>query len=359
MSQLKLPKIHINAEFQRLYWTNVRMGLIAGTILLFGLFVLAKDEHTSWHRHLQDIGTPGLFVSLIVGYILLERSLKQDISSNVFDQLRMSSLSAWQMAWSRIVVAPLVAWTGMILSWIALLVANYVSDLNYFIYDYAALLTLPFLAWSIACFILANALSMLSRNQNRQWIGTLVQLILLSIVLFIWGADLCKQLDNISLPTSYYAQYFPLKNTLLTGLLLTLFASVFAWARMANVLHLRRVDKMYIVLAVFAPILHIPSFINLPIALANTTLIYGVISLVSLATQGVTINRANLPVWLFTAPLGILATLFLFGNISIVWLKPFIFGLILAVVQKMRLGLNSITLGLVVYLLGYWLYQLI
>ena len=83
------------------------------------------------------------------------------------------------------------------------------------------------------------------------------------------------------------------------------------------------------------------------------------ISLVSLATQGVTINRTNLPVWLFTAPLGILATLFLFGNISIVWLKPFIFGLILAVVQKMRLGLNSITLGLVVYLLGYWLYQLI
>ena len=359
MSQLKLPKIHINAEFQRLYWTNVRMGLIAGAILLFGLFVLAKDEHTSWHHHLQKIGTSGLFISLIAGYLLLERSLKQDISRNVFDQLRMSSLSAWQMAWSRIVVAPLVAWTGMILSWIALLVADYVSGLDYLIYNYAELLTLPFLAWSIACFILANTLSMLSRNQNQQWIGTLVQLILLSIVLFIWGTDLYKQLDTITLPTSYYAQYFPLKNALLTSLVLTLFASVFAWARMANVLHLRRVDKMYIVLAVFAPILHIPSFINLPIALANTTLIYGVISLVSLATQGVIIHRANLPVWLFTAPLGILATLFLFGNISIVWLEPFVFGLILTVIQQMRLGLNSITLGLVVYLLGYLLYQLI
>ena len=61
------------------------------------------------------------FGSVSFGRLYFDRKeFKQDISSNAFDQLRMSSLSAWQMAYSRVLAAPILAWVGFAIGWLVL-----------------------------------------------------------------------------------------------------------------------------------------------------------------------------------------------------------------------------------------------
>ena len=110
MNRIKPPKIMVNAEFQRLLWLNLNWGMAAGIFILYGLFAITKREGTEWSEYLIITSGFGLALSALAGYILIERSFKQDISSNAFDQLRMSSLSAWQMAYSRVLAAPI--WHG-------------------------------------------------------------------------------------------------------------------------------------------------------------------------------------------------------------------------------------------------------
>ncbi len=43
-SSVRIPKIFVNAEFQRLLWLNLNWGLIASVILVFGLFILMKTD---------------------------------------------------------------------------------------------------------------------------------------------------------------------------------------------------------------------------------------------------------------------------------------------------------------------------
>ena len=67
----------------------------------------------------------------ISAYVLIERSLKQDIASNTFDQLRMSALSPWQMAYSRILVAPIMSWIAFAIGWLITLVYLAVAKENF------------------------------------------------------------------------------------------------------------------------------------------------------------------------------------------------------------------------------------
>ena len=115
---IKTPKIWVNAEFQRLLWLNLSWGMIAGVAIIYALFAFAKDEYRAWHNHLASIGGIGLMLSAIAGFVLVERSLKNDIAANAFDQLRMSALSPWQMTYSRIIAAPTVAWAGFVIGWL-------------------------------------------------------------------------------------------------------------------------------------------------------------------------------------------------------------------------------------------------
>lgn len=360
MSDLKLPKIHVNAEFQRLWWTHVRWGLLVGVVLVFGLFAMTKDEYTSWHNHFTTLGSIGMLISAFAGYILLERSLKQDITSNTFDQLRMSSLSAWQMAWARIVVAPLVAWLGFALSWLAFLLGELgaADDSRSAI---VFVLGLPFFAWGIACLVLANALP--TSRDTRQWSGTTIQLILLFISGMCWLTYLADALhdikfDNTTLYHGLWLEFGEMK-TPITFVLFAAMASVFVWARTANVLHLRSVDKIYAVLAVLSPVLGWWSWGNWQIAATTTTLVYGGVALVSLAVQGTAINRFRLPAWVVVAPLGVVAALMLSVDVAMVWLQVVVLGVILATVTRLRLGVNSVTVGLSAYVLAHMLWAIV
>ena len=134
MNRIKPPKIMVNAEFQRLLWLNLNWGMVAGIFILYRLFAITKREGSEWSDHLIMVSGFGLALSALAGYILIERSFKQDISSNTFDQLRMSSLSPWQMAYSRVLAAPVLAWVGFVIGWLILSLGVYLIMLKLFSY---------------------------------------------------------------------------------------------------------------------------------------------------------------------------------------------------------------------------------
>lgn len=368
MSEIKLPKIHVNAEFQRLWWTNVRWGLIAGVVLVFALFAFAKEEYREWWSHFREIGSMTLVLSALAGYVLLERSLKQDVSANAFDQLRMSSLSAWQMAWSRILIAPLLAWVGFVLGWGAMLLSEKLADGTTW-NDVMYLLALPFAAWGVACGVLANALPV--RENKRRWNGSVVQLILLMIVGMVWlqywshvlrDIELNDVKDSLAHINSFRFHFVSTMEDHMPSsmILFALMASVFVWARMANVLHLKRVDKIYVKLAVCAPVLAWWSLGNVQIFAATATLIYGGLTLLSLATQGVELNRFRLPVWVWTAPLGLAAAIMLQTfEVVLIWGQIVGLAVLVGISTRLRLGVNSVTVALAAYLLGHALWEVL
>lgn len=308
-----------------------------------------------------------MMLSALAGYVLLERSLKQDINANAFDQLRMSSLSAWQMAWPRIIVAPAVAWVAFFLGWAAMLLGEKLAD-GTTLGDVAILSVLPFFAWGVVCLVLANALTV--RQNRQQWNGSLVQVILLYIISIMWLGDFRDAIYEIDMLLPSHGVFddvgyhlFIADDNIKMAVSLVIFAlmaSVFVWARMANVLHLKRVDIIYAVLAVCAPVCAWWSLAHIQAAAATAATIYGGLTLFSLATQGVAVSRFRLPVWVLTAPLGILATLMLQSFTSLlIWGQLIAFAAIVACCARLRLGVNSVTVALAAYLLGHIFYDLI
>ena len=157
---IKTPKIWVNAEFQRLLWLNLSWGMIAGVAIIYALFAFAKDEYRDWYYHLLAVGAMGLVFSAITGFALIERSLKNDIAANAFDQLRMSALSPWQMAYSRIIAAPTVAWAGFAIGYLLLWLSFFLDNSQFKTTSeiVCTLLVVPFGAWIFACAVVANAL---------------------------------------------------------------------------------------------------------------------------------------------------------------------------------------------------------
>lgn len=353
MSEIKLPKIHVNAEFQRLWWTNVHWGLLMGVVLVFGLFLITKNEYKSWHNHLIEIGMMGMSVSFFAGYIFLERSLKNDITANAFDQLRMSSLSVWQMVWSRIVVAPLVAWVLFVISWLSTCygwkILSY--DDPVFYNNTIFVFYLPLVAWAVACVLLANALP--TGRDNRRWHGSVVQLIALYILGMMWGISLLEELDTAGVTKTEVVQVDAV-DMLVSLALAAVMASVYVWARMASVLHLKRVDWIYGGLAVLSPVLCYWGFVAKDSALAVMVIMYSGFGFLSLATQGTQVSRSRVPVWVWVVPLGLLCTFLLqIDGVWLVWLHMLIFATIIWLITQMRWGVNAITVGFVVYFLGH------
>lgn len=156
--------------------------MIAGVAIIYALFAFAKYEYRAWHDHLASIGGIGLMLSAVAGFVLVERSLKNDIAANAFDQLRMSALSPWQMTYSRIIAAPTVAWAGFVIGWLMVGYGVFLDNHRSTTATDAVclLLMMPFCAWAFACVVVANALQF--GRSNRQYSGTVIQLILAFVV---------------------------------------------------------------------------------------------------------------------------------------------------------------------------------
>ena len=126
-----VPRITINAEHQRLMWLNFSPTLIVCLFLLYGFLGLIGINFDSDLEvlpdllyHLNSVGKAGYFLSIIALVFLLRNSIQADIESQFWDQLRMSSLSAWQMTWTRIFTAPILAWISILISSLILSITN-------------------------------------------------------------------------------------------------------------------------------------------------------------------------------------------------------------------------------------------
>ena len=81
-SSVRIPKIFVNAEFQRLLWLNLNWGLVASVILVFGLFIAMRTDSVRLADYLAGLGSFGLLFAILACMILISRSLKRDISTS-------------------------------------------------------------------------------------------------------------------------------------------------------------------------------------------------------------------------------------------------------------------------------------
>ena len=366
-NKLNIPKIRVNAEFQRLMWLNMSWGMIAGIIILYSLFVFATPNSGDLVEYIAGIGAFGTGISNIALYLQIERSLRQDVSSNAFDQLRMSSLSPWQMAWARIVVAPLTGWVIFLVGWI--LLGLTMSHFNHEDNDvFIMWLTMPLYSWALACMILVNALQF--KRGNDQWEGSLLQILLLFVVMVMFVTSMLTALEDIPGLRDNVSPVSPIIASIISVVL----CSVAARAAMAERLHLRSSRLTFIVLGLLTPLAAISFVSNYQQALYICAVAYGGMSILSLITQKQTTfssigefvrtrNRkpkwaiASLPAWMILLPLGLICAVLLSADMVWVYIGQF-FLLILLVfsINQMKWRYNNITITLLIYLLlrGLW-----
>ncbi len=370
---IKSPKIWVNAEFQRLLWLNLSWGMIAGVAIIYTLFAFAKDDYRAWHNHLANIGGIGLMLSAIAGFVLVERSLKNDIAANAFDQLRMSSLSPWQMVYSRIIAAPTVAWTGFFIGWFFIGCAYFFGNNRGTTpaESVCFLLTMPFAAWTFACAVLANALQF--GRGNRQYSGAVIQLILAFVVWSVFMSDSVDALRAVfpyDLESQQYTNpYYSIDDVstpftlLISSVITALLASIAVRAIMAWKLHLQSPRFTLLLLAMVSPIVYFWAMADKEALLFLLAQHYALLGFLSLVTQdnrhfGKWKSWRELPVWLVAFPLAMLASALLGGGAL---LAPFMQILLFAAIALLcsnilSLRYNAVTLALSVFLLlrGLW-----
>lgn len=367
-NKLNIPKIRVNAEFQRLMWLNMSWGMIAGIIILYSLFIFAKANSEDLVEYIAGVGAFGAFISSIALYLQIERSLRQDVSSNAFDQLRMSSLSPWQMAWARIVVAPLTGWVIFLIGWIlmglTMLHPDHKSNEFFIMW-----LTMPLNSWVLACLILVNALQF--KRGNNQWEGSLLQLLLLFVVMVMFVTGMLSAAEDLSYLSEGVSNTV---SSIIASIVSVVLCSVAARAAMAERLHLRSFRLTFIVLGLLTPLASISLVSNYKQLLYICAVAYGGMSILSLITQKQTTfssigefvrvrNRkpkwviASLPAWMILLPLGLICAALVSADMVWVYIGQF-FLLILLVfsINQMKWRYNNITIALLIYLLlrGLW-----
>ena len=367
-NKLNIPKIRVNAEFQRLMWLNMSWGMIAGIIILYSLFVFANANSENLVEYIASVGAFGTGISNIALYLQIERSLRQDVSSNAFDQLRMSSLSPWQMAWARIVVAPLTGWVIFLVGWI--LIGLTMFHFNHEDNDvFIMWLTMPLYSWALACMILVNALQF--KRGNDQWEGSLLQILLLFVVMVMFLTGMLSAAEDLSYLGGGVSNT---ASPIIASIISVVLCSVAARAAMAERLHLRSSRLTFIVLGLLTPLASISLVSNYQQALYICAVAYGGISILSLITQKQTAfssigefvrarNRkskwaiASLPAWMILFPLGLICAVLVSADLVWSYITPF-FLLILLVfsINQMKWRYNNITIALLIYLLlrGLW-----
>ena len=367
---IKTPKIWVNAEFQRLLWLNLSWGMIAGVAIIYTLFAFAKYEYRAWHDHLASIGGIGLMLSAVPGFVVVERSLKNDIAANAFDQLRLSALSPWQMTYSRIIAAPTVAWAGFVIGYLLLWLSFFLDNSQFKTTSeiVCTLLVVPFAAWTFACAAVANALQF--GRGNRQYSGAVIQLILAFVAWRVFMADSTYALNKIFLydsdnfTPSIKAMLLGTPFTLLISSIITaVFASIAVRAIMAWKLHLQSPRFTLLILAIASPIVYFWAIADKNVLLFLLAQHYALLGFISLITQdnrhfGKWKSWRELPVWLVAFPLAMLASALLGGGAL---LAPFMQILLFAAIALLcsnilSLRYNAITLALSVFLLlrGLW-----
>lgn len=291
-----VPRIRINAEHQRLMWLNFSPALIAG-MLIFYLFVtfIGFDAETylqdpnDFYQHISHVGKVGYGFSLLALIILLRNSIQNDIKSQFWDQLRMSSLSAWQMTCTRLFTAPILAWISVIISSAMATWGEYlIDDRVLFLSPFSIWLLYIFTAMILSSAILVNYLQF--GRSSQEWQGSVLQCILLYFVITFYlqelpqsTHDLFNGFDNPP------AQPEAMDGILGFFIIVLVYVGIGVWRSMSYKLHLRSSHGYWLIATLILPfVFALYYFIwlgeQLPLPLLMT-IIYGVATIFSISVQ--------------------------------------------------------------------------
>ncbi len=388
-NQINIPQIKINAEHQRQLWLNFSPSILVGIIILY-LCVIYLGFNANNKANSENSFSHFLFVFGNIAYVisnlfliqLIRRSIKSDIDSKVWDQLRMSALSAWQMTWTRIFTAPLLAWISILIS--ICLISIGINNVDLFGYSFSALLIwIIYLSFSIsiACIFLLNQLQF--TRSNQEWNGSTIQVVLLFIIIYqllLYTLSLFpEELLQRNTPNSSNIIW----TILLSSIVMVTFLGLGLWKSMENKLYLKSSNAYWLIAQILLPILMwiclLPLQFNAALLLYLMISYYSISILISVSTQShefanlkLNLQKSNLkhtqnifqshPSWFFLVPM----TIVLF--IAYIILNPematkaSVLGLyIIAFIAinfcsiQMSRRYNAVTMALVWFIILYYL----
>lgn len=384
-SSVRIPKIFVNAEFQRLLWLNLNWGLVASVILVFGLFIAMRTDSVRLVDYLVGLSGFGLSFATLACLILISRSLKRDISSNMFDQLRMSSLSPWQMAYSRLIAAPVLGWVVFACSWLCLIAAYMIgapkNDLTMMM-----LAMLPLSVWTLLCLFLTNSLQF--KRGLQQWSGNGTQIVLLIINAAIMQPHLLGALSDIREKfdsadfTNSFVNFMMTPSSVVEAAFSSIWPailmSIAVNAAMAQRLHLRPSKHIFLLCSLLLPFTYASQMLTMPWPLTCLQLAFSYASTAALSilcqdnrpstfqtglqalSQG-DFRRAfnHLPSWIFLLPLALVFSSLISTILAITLLvNLLVLWCVVTVCCSKQLRFNSITIALCANALLHILYYI-
>ena len=384
-SSVRIPKIFVNAEFQRLLWLNLNWGLVASVILVFGLFIAMRTDSVRLADYLAILGSSGLLFAILACMILISRSLKRDISSNMFDQLRMSSLSPWQTAYSRLIAAPVLGWVVFACSWLCLIAAYMIgapkNDMTMMM-----LAMLPLSVWTLLCLFLTNSLQF--KRGLQQWSGNGTQIVLLIINAAIMQPHLLGALSDIREKfdsadfTNSFVNFMMTPSSVVEAAFSSIWPailmSIAVNAAMAQRLHLRPSKHIFLLCSLLLPFTYASQMLAMPWPLTCLQLAFSYASTAALSilcqdnrpstfqtglqalSQG-DFRRAfnHLPSWIFLLPLALVFSSLISTILAITLLvNLLVLWCVVTVCCSRQLRFNSITIALCTNALLHILYYI-
>ena len=375
----------MNAEFQRLLWLNLNWGLVASVILVFGLFIAMRTDSVRLVDYLVGLSGFGLSFAALACLILISRSLKRDISSNMFDQLRMSSLSPWQMAYSRLIAAPVLGWVVFACSWLCLIAAYMIgapkNDLTM-----VMLAMLPLSVWTLLCLFLTNSLQF--KRGLQQWSGNGTQIVLLIINAAIMQphlltalSDIREKFDSVDF-TNSFVNFMMTPSSVVEAAFSSIWPailmSIAVNAAMAQRLHLRPSKHIFLLCSLLLPFTYASQMLAMPWPLTCLQLAFSYASTAALSilcqdnrpstfqtglqalSQG-DFRRAfnHLPSWIFLLPLALVFSSLISTILAITLLvNLLVLWCVVTVCCSKQLRFNSITIALCANALLHILYYI-
>lgn len=366
-SALVMPRIWVNAECQRLLWLHFRAVLLLLPVLL--TLVVWGYDHFSVHDKL----TYALMLSVtgaltIIG--LIGRSLRKDLGGYMFDQLRMSTLSPWQMTYARLLAAPLLGW--LVFGFGLMLVAwhPYVRNYQHLLMQTPYWLTCALLLmWSLACLMLLSSLQI--RHGNHRWNGGRMQSALLLLSVFLLLVSMMRgQYDELRmiLPLFGEGRWLVVPNQVLVTLSIAWLAFLMglaARAAMASALHLARMRWFWLGFALLLPSVFWLGFGSLRSFLFIASMTYACLAWLSLACEDHRLMQAwrtkrfgDVPLWAFLLPLALLGLWAVEPVLAKRFAGHFLgFGACWLVVLPIKAPYNRSGMALLLYVVAYIVFE--
>ena len=303
----------------------------------------------------------------------------------MFDQLRMSSLSPWQMAYSRLIAAPVLGWVVFACSWLCL-IAAYMIALPKNDITMMTFAMLPLSVWTLLCLFLTNSLQF--KRGLQQWSGNGTQIVLLIINAAIMQPHLLTALNDIREKfdsaefTNSFVNFMMTPSSVVEAAFSSIWPailmSIAVNAAMAQRLHLRPSKHIFLLCSLLLPFTYAGQMLTMPWPLTCLQLAFSYASTAALSilcqdnrpstfqtglqalSQG-DFRRAfnHLPSWIFLLPLALVFSSLISTILAITLLvNLLVLWCVVAVCCSKQLRFNSITIALCANALLHILYYI-